>query len=161
VIIAIAFVWPAFLLGVFIVGLGFGAFVLGLNQFVAYSESRRRTALLNALNGAYSAGAVGGPILVATFAGEHFSPLYLVFAAVWLALIPAAIGITGRLPVSAGSRVRPGSLVWIFILAFVLYGAIGIVIAQAGVSWAPAVLAVVAIGMSITFFVAARRTAAQ
>src|SRR2546427_2102134 len=124
VIIAIAFVWPAFLLGVFIVGLGFGALVLGLNQLVAYSDSRRRTALLNALNGAYSAGAVGGPILVAAFAGEHFSSLYLVFAAVWLALIPGAIGITGRLPVRAGSRVRPGSLVWIFILAFVLYVAI-------------------------------------
>src|SRR5438034_1866835 len=108
VIIAIAFVWPAFLLGVFIIGLGFGALVLGLNQLVAYSDNRRRTALLNALNGAYSAGAVGGPILVAAFAGQHFSSLYLVFAAVWLALIPGAIGITGRLPVSAGSRVRPG-----------------------------------------------------
>src|SRR2546422_940338 len=124
VVIAIAFVWPLFLAGVLVVGFGFGVLVLGLNQLVAYSESPRRTALLNALNGCYSAGAVGGPILVATFAGEHFSPLYLVFAAVWLALIPAAIGITGRLPVSAGSRVRPGSLVWIFILAFVLYVAI-------------------------------------
>src|SRR5438874_9099992 len=103
-VIAVAFVWLIFLAGVFVVGLGFGALVLGLNQLVAYSEGRRRTALLNALNGAYSAGAVGGPILVATFAGEHFSPLYLVFAAVWLALIPAAIGITGRLPVSAGPR---------------------------------------------------------
>ncbi len=284
-IIAIAFVWPEFLLGVFIVGFGFGALVLGLNQLVAYSGGRRRTALLNALNGAYSAGAVAGPVLVAAFAAEHFSVLYMAAAAVWLALIGGAVGIAGRLPVGGGSRTRPGRLVWIFILAFVLYvaiengtggwmtshleyvglrstdaatvtsgfwlalvtgrllmtlvppsipestivlagagaatvaliiattgtaapvayiatgfalapifptgivwlaklrpgdsratswlfpaasiggiagpGAIGIVIAQAGVSWAPAVLAVVAIGMTLAFFAAARRTPAR
>ncbi len=123
-IVAISFAWLEFLLGVFIVGLGFGALVLGLNQLVAYSEGRRRTGLLNALNGAYSAGAVAGPILVAAFAREHFSLLYLAAAAVWLALIPGAFGIAGRLPVAVGSRTRPGSLVWIFVVAFVLYVAI-------------------------------------
>src|SRR6266566_5545385 len=70
VVIAIAFVWPLFLAGVLVVGFGFGVLVLGLNQLVAYSESPRRTALLSALNGCYSAGAVAGPILVATFARE-------------------------------------------------------------------------------------------
>src|SRR3989475_3628404 len=95
VIIAIAFVWPAFLLGVFIVGLGFGALVLGLNQLVAYSDSRRRTALLNALNGAYSAGAVGRPILVAAVARQHFYSLYLVFAAVWISIVSGPSGHPG------------------------------------------------------------------
>ncbi len=121
VVIAIAFVWPLFLAGVLVVGFGFGVLVLGLNQLVAYSESPRRTALLNALNGCYSAGAVAGPILVATFAREHFSALYLVGALVWLALIPAAAGIAGRLPVAAELPRRPGFLVGIFIVAFVLY----------------------------------------
>jgi fucose permease len=280
-IMAVAFVWPLFLAGVFVVGLGFGALVLGMNQLVAYSEGRRRSALLNALNGAYSAGAVAGPVLVAAFAAAHFSALYLAAAAVWLVLVPASLGIGGRLPVAVGAASWPGRLVAIFIIAFVLYvaiengtggwmtshleslglrstdaaavtsgfwlalvtgrllmtlvppsipessivltgaaiatialiaasvsavapwaylvtglgmapifptgivwlaklrpgdsratswlypaasiggiagpGAIGIVIAQAGVSWAPAVLAVVAIGMSAAFFVAARR----
>src|SRR5262245_52440087 len=61
--IAIAFVWPFFLVAVFVVGLGFGALVLTLNQLVAFSAGRRRAALLNALNAAYSAGAVAGPLL--------------------------------------------------------------------------------------------------
>lgn len=283
--VALSSVWPFFLASVFVIGLGFGALVLGVNQLVAYSEGRRRAALLNALNGGYSAGAVVGPLLVAAFAAQHFSLLFLAAAAVWVVLIPGAFGITGRLPVAAGTSGWPGRLVSIFILAFVLYvaiengtggwmtshlesvglrstqaatvtsgfwlalvigrllmtlvppsipeativiggaglaaialltatvgpaapwayvvaglalapifptgivwlaklrpgdsratswlfpaasiggiagpGAIGIVIAQAGVSWAPAVLAVVAIGMTLAFFIAARRTTAQ
>jgi MFS transporter, FHS family, glucose/mannose:H+ symporter len=123
-IIAVAFAWPLFLAGVFVVGLGFGALVLGMNQLVAYSEGRRRAALLNALNGAYSAGAVAGPVLVAAFAASHFSALYLGAAAVWLLLIPAGLGVAGRLPVTAGTSGRPGRLVSIFILAFILYVAI-------------------------------------
>jgi len=122
--IAIAFAWPAFLAAVFVVGLGFGMLVLGLNQLVAYSEGARRAALLNALNGAYSAGAVAGPILVATFAADHFSALYLFAALVWLALIPGAIGISGRMPVVVDLPLRPGVLVGIFICAFVLYVAV-------------------------------------
>jgi hypothetical protein len=34
---------------------------------------------------------------------------------------------------------------------------IGVVIAHAGVGWAPAVLALAALGMFVTFFVASRR----
>ena len=120
-IIAIAFDWPVFLGGVLVVGLGFGALVLSLNQLVAYSEGRRRSALLNALNGCYSAGAVAGPILVAAFAGGHFSALYVAGALVWLAALPGAVGIAGRLPVQAGAPSRPDVLVGIFICAFVLY----------------------------------------
>src|SRR5207244_3556123 len=122
--VALAFAWSFFLVAVFVIGLGFGALVLGVNQLVAYSEGRRRAALLNALNGAYSAGAVAGPIMIAAFAEEHFSLLYLAAAGVALALTPGAIGISGRLPVAAGSPGRPGLLVVIFILAFTLYVAV-------------------------------------
>ena len=122
--VALAFAWSFFLVAVFVIGLGFGALVLGVNQLVAYSEGRRRAALLNALNGGYSAGAVVGPLVVAAFAAEHFSVLFLVAAIAWLALIPGAVGITGRLPVGTGTSGRPGRLVSIFIVAFVLYVAI-------------------------------------
>ncbi len=122
--IAMAPTWPVFLAAVLVVGLGFGALVLSLNQLVAYSEGRRRSALLNALNGCYSAGAVAGPILVAAFARSHFSALYLAGTVVWLVLLPGAVGISGRLPVTAGSPARPGRLVVIFICAFVLYVAV-------------------------------------
>ena len=119
--VAVAPVWPVFVTAVFVIGLGCGVLVLALNQLVAFSEGPRRAALLNALNGAYSAGAVAGPILVATIAGEHFSLLYLAFAAVALALVPVAGGISGRLPVSTGRPGRPELLVIVFVVAFVLY----------------------------------------
>jgi fucose permease len=118
---AVAPSWPAFVVAVFVVGLGGGALVLALNQLVAFSEGGRRAALLNALNSAYSAGAVTGPILVAAFAGEHFSLLYLCAAALALVLVGLAGGISGRLPVSTGSPGRPELLVLIFVAAFVLY----------------------------------------
>jgi MFS transporter, FHS family, glucose/mannose:H+ symporter len=121
VAVAFAPTWPVFVVAVFVLGLGFGVLVLGLNQLVAYSEGRRRAALLSALNGAYSAGAVAGPILVAAFAADHFSLLFLAGAAAALALIPVAGGISGRLPVSAGRPGRPELLVLIFVAAFVLY----------------------------------------
>jgi MFS transporter, FHS family, glucose/mannose:H+ symporter len=119
--VAFAPAWPAFLAAVFVMGIGFGALVLGLNQVVAYSEGRRRAALLSALNGVYSAGAVAGPILVAAFASAHFALLYLGAAALALVLIPGGLGIVGRLPVGAGSPGRPGVPVLIFVCAFVLY----------------------------------------
>ena len=123
-LIAVAGVWPLFLAGVAVVGFGFGMLVLGLNQIVAYSEGARRTALLNALNSCYSAGAVVGPILVATFAAQHFSALYLALAAVWVLVIPLGAGIDGRLPGRGAASRWPGGLVLIFIVAFVLYVAI-------------------------------------
>jgi FHS family glucose/mannose:H+ symporter-like MFS transporter len=119
--VAFAPAWPAFLAAVFVMGIGFGVMVLGLNQVVAYSEGRRRAALLSALNGVYSAGAVAGPILVAAFASAHFALLYLGAAALALVLIPGGLGIVGRLPVGAGSPGRPGLLVLTFVCAFVLY----------------------------------------
>jgi FHS family glucose/mannose:H+ symporter-like MFS transporter len=121
VAISVAPTWPTFVVAVFVLGLGFGMLVLGLNQIVAYSEGPRRAALLSVLNSAYSAGAVAGPILVAAFAAEHFSLLWLATAAVALALIPLAGGISGRLPVSTGRPGRPELLVLIFVAAFVLY----------------------------------------
>jgi MFS transporter, FHS family, glucose/mannose:H+ symporter len=120
-LIAVAPTWPLFLAGVFIVGFGFGGLVLALNQLVAYSEGRRRAALLNALNAAYSLGAVISPLLVATLAANNFSALYLAGAAVWLVLLAGAVQIRGRLPVAAGVPGRPGALVLIFVGAIVLY----------------------------------------
>lgn len=124
IVIAFAPSWPAFAAGVFLVGLGFGALVIGLNQAVAYSEGRRRAALLNALNGLYSAGAVAGPLFVAALAPGHFTVMFIAAAGLAMCLIPADVGISGRLPVGAGTPGRPTRLVLIFVAAFVLYVAI-------------------------------------
>jgi MFS transporter, FHS family, glucose/mannose:H+ symporter len=119
--VALAPGWPPFLAAVFVVGAGFGGLVVGLNQLVAYSEGRRRAALLSALNGAYSAGAVAGPILVAALAAQHFTLLYLGAALLALAILPGHLGITGRLPVASGAPGRPGLIVLVFVSAFVFY----------------------------------------
>jgi MFS transporter, FHS family, glucose/mannose:H+ symporter len=119
--VALAPSWPAFLAGVFVIGIGWGSLVIGLNQLVAHSEGRRRSALLNALNGAYSAGAVASPILIASYGQAHLALLYAGAAAIAVALIPAAAGIAGRLPVGGGPASRPGLLIGIFVCAFALY----------------------------------------
>ena len=112
--VAVAPAWPAFVIAVAIVGFGFGALVLGVNQVVAYSEGERRAALLSALNATYSAGAVAGPVLVAAFAAAHFSLLYVAAAALALATVLGNRRIGGRLPVAAGTPARPGVLVLSF-----------------------------------------------
>ena len=122
--VALAPSWAVFAAGVSLVGLGFGALVIGLNQAVAYSHGARRAALLNALNGLYSAGAVAGPLLVAAFAAGHFSALFAGAAVVALCLVPGDLTISGRLPVGAGAPGRPTPLVLVFVIAFVLYVAI-------------------------------------
>lgn len=122
--IALAPAWPCFVGAVCVVGVGFGVLLIALNQLVAYSGSPRRAALLNGLNAAYSAGAVAGPILVATFASRYFSALYIGVAVVALVLVLGAGGISGRLPVGVGAAGRPGRLVLIFVMAFMLYVAI-------------------------------------
>ncbi|HET7421122.1 MAG TPA: hypothetical protein VFL27_12145 [Candidatus Dormibacteraeota bacterium] len=119
--IAFAPAWPVFLAGVLVVGAGFGALVLGLNQLVAYSEGPRRAALLSGLNAAYSGGAVAGPLLVALFAAQHFSELYAGAAILALLLVAGTSGIAGRLPFAGSRPGRPELTVVLFTLAFVLY----------------------------------------
>jgi fucose permease len=120
--VALASSWPAFLAGVFVIGLGFGGLDLGLNQLVAHSEGRRRSALLNGLNGAYGFGAVAGPILISRLGEEHLAVLYSGAAVLAVALIPAAAGISGRLPFTPRKGAgRPGLLVGIFLVTYVFY----------------------------------------
>jgi fucose permease len=113
--------WPVFVAAILVIGLGFGALELGLNQLVAYSEGVRRAALLSVLNSLYSAGAVVSPLLVALFAAQHFAVLFVGAAILALGLVPASAGIAGRLPVATGSPGRPNRLVLIFVAAIVLY----------------------------------------
>jgi FHS family glucose/mannose:H+ symporter-like MFS transporter len=120
--VALAQSWPAFLAAVFVVGVGFGGLDFVSNQIVAHSEGPRRSALLNALNGTFGIGAVLGPVLVSNLGERHFPWLYAGVAVVAIAVMPAAIGITGRLPLPpkrAGTR--PGAVVGLFVVAFALY----------------------------------------
>jgi MFS transporter, FHS family, glucose/mannose:H+ symporter len=133
-LVALAPTWPVLLAAVFVVGVGFGALDIGLNQLVAHSAGARRAAALNLLNGSFGIGAVLGPILVTVLGQHHFTLLYVGAAVLAIALIPEALRIPGRLPVvSRATAGRPNALVLIFVLAFALY-----VGTEAGVGgWAP------------------------
>jgi FHS family glucose/mannose:H+ symporter-like MFS transporter len=120
--IAVAPTWETFLAAVFVLGLGFGAIDIGLNQLVAHSDDVRRGAALNGLNGAFAIGAVVGPILVSILGEHHFALLYACGAIVAAAIIPLGLRIPGRLPVAPHRNAsRPGVLVVLFVVAFVLY----------------------------------------
>jgi fucose permease len=108
---ALANSWPTFLAAVFAIGVGFGSLDLGLNQLVAHSEGPRRSAVLNALNGAFGFGAVAGPILISHFAADHLSMLFAGAALLAVALIPAAAGIAWLATLTPGDS-RASS--WVF-----------------------------------------------
>ncbi|OLE81013.1 MAG: hypothetical protein AUG06_02755 [Actinobacteria bacterium 13_1_20CM_2_65_11] len=120
--VAVAPSWPAFLGGVLVIGFGFGALDIGCNQLVAHSEGTRRTAVLNALNGAFAVGAVAGPILVTTAGRTHLGLLYGGAALVALALVPLVAGISGRLPFTPQPKAEKSfALLAIFMVGFALY----------------------------------------
>ncbi len=121
-LVALAPAWPVMLAAVFVLGIGFGALDIGLNQIVAHSEGARRTAVLNALNGAFGIGAVLGPILVALLGEHHFVLLYAGGSLLAVVLMLEGSRIPGRLPVAPQSSARrPTALVAIFVIAFALY----------------------------------------
>ena len=120
--VALAPSWPAFLAGVLVLGAGWGALDIGCNQLVAHSEGLRRTAVLNALNGAYAVGAIAGPILVSTVGRSHIGLFYGGGAALAVLLVPLAAKVSGRLPFMAGrSTGKSMGLLAIFMVAFALY----------------------------------------
>src|SRR6266849_3429618 len=120
--VALAPSWPAFLAAVLVIGVGFGALDIGCNQLVAHSEGTRRTAVLNALNGSFSVGAVAGPILVSTVGRTHLALLYGGAAAVAFALWPLVSGVSGRLPFMPSRTANSSAvLLGIFMVAFALY----------------------------------------
>ena len=121
-VVALAPSWSAFLGGVLVLGLGYGALDIGCNQLVAHSEGARRTAVLNALNGTFGVGAVAGPILVSTVGRAHIGFFYGGAAALAVLLLPLVAQMSGRLPFMAGrSAGRSIGLLAIFMIAFALY----------------------------------------
>lgn len=57
---------------------------------------------------------------MAAFAAAPFPLPYLGAAAVALLILPGSAGIGGRLPVAGGASGRPGPLLLVFVVGFVL-----------------------------------------
>ena len=135
--VALALSWLVMLAGVFLIGIGFGALDLRINQMLAYSVNPKRVALLNGLNGVFGIGAVAAPILV-SIAGARYGLIYAGGAAVAAVALLGFRGVPGRLRGASSSGTAPSSrrtarLVVIFATAFGLY--VGVEIGVAG--WMP------------------------
>jgi fucose permease len=123
--VAVAPTLPALLAAVLLLGTGFGGLDYGLNQLVAHSSGARSPARLNVLNAQYGVGAVLGPLAVTVVGQRNATALYAGAAAVAAALALGLRGMSGRLPApatgDAGRTARRGSLLAIFVVAYVLY----------------------------------------
>lgn len=151
-VMALAPAWWVVVLGAGLVGFGFGALDLGINQLFAYSFGARASTLLNVLNGVYGIGAVAGPLLIGT-AGDAAGLVYLGCAILAAALLLPLSRVRGDgTPVEAAGSANAGrtgrrsyvAVVGLFALGYALY--VGV---EAGIGgWEPTHLA--ATGLTAT-----------
>ncbi|MER6154684.1 MFS transporter [Streptomyces sp. NPDC001868] len=90
--------WPVALAAALLAGLGFGGIDYGLNQLFAVGFGHRSTAMLNILNAHFGIGAILGPALIAAVGAEHYSALFLAFAAANLPLLLCLRGVRDHAP---------------------------------------------------------------
>ncbi|MGO4420433.1 sugar MFS transporter, partial [Streptomyces sp. MCAF7] len=155
---ALAPTWPAALAMALVAGLGFGGIDYGLNQLFAVGFGRRSTAMLNILNAHFGIGAILGPALIGLVGAEHYTAVFLGFAALTLPLLLCLTGVRDEAPPHTDeaaeadddadarrARARSRSLATVlgaFVLLYVLH--VGI---EAGVGgWEPTHLETVGYG---------------
>ncbi|MGW3563709.1 MFS transporter [Streptomyces sp. NPDC000941] len=95
---ALAPTWPAALAMALVAGLGFGGIDYGLNQLFAVGFGRRSTAMLNILNAHFGIGAILGPALIGLVGAEHYTAVFLGFAALTLPLLLCLAGVRDEAP---------------------------------------------------------------
>ena len=83
ILIGVAPSWNITLLGVAIVGIGFGACDATISQFLSRGGSKKAVRLVNILNAGFAIGAVVGPILIAGAVPDLFGQLLFAWAAVF------------------------------------------------------------------------------
>jgi len=126
-IAASAGLWRNFVIGVFVIGLAFGAVDFALNTLLVRTEARARGHRLSLANAGYGVGAVAGPLLIIEVHPRNFPVL---FAAIALTSIALAFFFGGiHAPPLHTAHQRRGlflkgrrrSILWTFVLAYVLY----------------------------------------
>ena len=83
ILIGVAPSWNITLLGVTVVGVGFGACDATISQFLSRGGSEKAVRLVNILNAGFAIGAVIGPILIAGAVPDMFGQLLFAWAAVF------------------------------------------------------------------------------
>ncbi|KAK1185932.1 MFS transporter [Streptomyces sp. NBS 14/10] len=99
---ALAPTWPAALAMALVAGLGFGGIDYGLNQLFAVGFGHRSTAMLNILNAHFGIGAILGPALIGLVGAEHYTAVFLGFAALTLPLLLCLAGVRDEAPPRTG-----------------------------------------------------------
>ncbi|WP_055553244.1 sugar MFS transporter [Streptomyces sp. NBRC 110028] len=144
--------WPLALALALVAGLGFGGIDYGLNQLFAIGFGRRSAAMLNVLNAHFGIGAILGPALIGLVGAEHYTVVFLGFAALNLPLALCLTGVRDKAPArggagadTAGEGARHRGLVTVlgaFVLLYVLH--VGV---ESGVGgWEPTHLETVGYG---------------
>ena len=146
--IAVSRAWPALAIGVFLIGIGFGATDFSLNQMAARSGAGRAVRL-TLLNAAFGTGAVLGPAIVGWLGLRALTVGFAVAAGWAWAMAAGVLGISTAAPADEGladaaasradrpRRRRAGRPSWVVVLvalAFLLY--VGCEASVAG--WIPA-----------------------
>ncbi|WP_330456461.1 MFS transporter [Streptomyces sp. NBC_00820] len=126
---ALAPVWPVALAGAFVIGLGFGGVVYGLNHLFTVGFGRRGSAMLNLLNGHFGVGAVAGPALVGWLGAKNYPGIFIGVAVVCVVVLLTLGGVTAQeretvLEVTSRRDVRVAPVIAAFIGVYVLHVAI-------------------------------------
>ncbi|MGD0880554.1 MAG: MFS transporter [Acidimicrobiales bacterium] len=128
---ALAPTWPAFLGGVALSGVGFGAIDFGVLNLTSRTAHEGRAARLSVSGSGWAFGAIAGPLLVVAVRPQHFAVFFGIASAVGLVLVPFVLGVNAP-PVHAEVRQamderRPGNrrvVLWTFLSAFGSYVAV-------------------------------------
>jgi FHS family glucose/mannose:H+ symporter-like MFS transporter len=126
--LALSSSWSLFLVGVFIVGVGFGALDFSLNTLMARTAYHGRARRMSLANAGYGVGAVVGPLLIILVRPNNFAEIFVGIAAAAVILSalnrrvhapPLRQEVRQRELTMMKSRRRP--ILVTFIVAYILY----------------------------------------
>jgi FHS family glucose/mannose:H+ symporter-like MFS transporter len=126
--VALTSTWATFLIGVFIIGVGFGGLDFALNTLLARTDLLGRARRLSVANAGYGLGAVIGPLLVVIVQPRNYPMLFGAAAAIAVVLSSLNRGIIAPLQTREDRAHELNSLhpdrraiLFTFIIAYVLY----------------------------------------
>lgn len=126
--VALSSTWSVFLVGVFVVGVGFGGLDFSLNTLLTRTDLAGRPRRLSVGNAGYGLGAVIGPLLVILVQPHNYPLVFGGAAGAALLLATLSRGIIAPPQTSEGrahelNSLHPGrrSILFTFIVAYVLY----------------------------------------
>ena len=101
--------WQALATGVFVTGAGFGAADFSLNELMARTEPRHRAGRLNALNAAFGAGAILGPVAVGILRSAALNVGFAVAAGIACVTAAGLCGLAAPAATAGQRRIPAGN----------------------------------------------------